>query len=510
MTTTSTASGNEGNSEEKKPKSSAGVKLGIVSLAMINVAAVLSLRNFPQMALEGWSMIFWYVLFALFFLIPVSLVAAELASTWPKEGGIYAWVREAYPKKGSFITIWCSWTNNIVYFPTVASFVMITLAYTILQPTLGNNAIYMLLIMLGAMWALTYFNFTGMKNSTKLSTMGTFLGALVPIGILIILAFVWLAGGHTSNLGEFSMGALLPNTGNLIQTFTLASSLVLIYAGMEMAGYHARDTANPSRDYPKAMFFAAAMICGISIIGTWAVGSIVPADFLNSENGMNGGVIKAFDIALNDLGIGWLLVPLGIMLSVGILAQLSTWMFGPAKGMAPAAYNGDLPPIFRKTNKNGAPVGVLLLQCAISSIFVIAYVVMVVVNVNGYWVLVAITSLINIIMYFFMFLAFVKLRKTQADVKRPFKLPGGNIGMWLIAGIAIGTLGFGFIFGLCPVDPDGYSVLEMIGYISGMLIGVIAIAILPPYLIEKKFKKDSWMPTKEELEAYEAGDTNDK
>jgi glutamate:GABA antiporter len=457
-------------------------------------------------------MIFWYVLFAICFLIPVSLVAAELASTWPKSGGIYAWVKEAYPDKGSFITIWCSWTNNIVYFPTVASFVMVTLAYTILQPAFGNNAVFMLVVMLASMWLLTYFNFTGMKNSNKLSTMGTFLGSLVPIGILIVLACVWLAGGHTSQLGELTTSALLPNvnSGALIQTFTLASSLVLIYAGMEMAGYHARDTRNPKKDYPKAMFFAAALICGISIIGTWAVGSIVPYEFLNSENGMNGGVIEAFSIALNDLGIGWLLVPLGIMLTVGILAQLSTWMIGPAKGLAPAAYTGDLPPIFRKTNKNGAPTGVLLLQCAISSIFVISYVVMVVVNVNGYWVLVAITSLINIIMYFFMFLAFVKLRKTQKDKPRPFKLPGGKIGMWIIAVVSIGTLAFGFIFGLCPEDPTGYTTLEIIGYIAGMLIGVIAIAILPPYIIEKKLKKDSWMPTKEELEEFEAGEVHDQ
>lgn len=508
----STVSKNDGSSDGSKATGSTGKKLGIISLAMINVAAVLSLRNFPSMALEGWSMIFWYILFALCFLIPVSLVAAELASTWPKAGGIYAWVKEAYPDKGSFITIWCSWTNNIVYFPTVASFVMVTLAYTILQPLWGNNAVFMVVIMLVAMWALTYFNFSGMKNSNKLSTMGTLLGALLPIGILIVIAAVWLSQGNTSQLGDLTVNAILPDvdSGRLIETFTLASSLVLIYAGMEMAGYHARDTENPRKDYPKAMFLAAVVICGISMLGTWAVGSIVPFDFLNSESGMNGGVVEAFSIALNDFGIGWLIVPLGIMLTVGILAQLSTWMIGPAKGMAPAAYSGDLPPVFRKVNKNGAPTGVLLIQCIISSVFVLLYVVMVVINVNGYWVLTAITSLINIIMYFFMFSAFIKLRRTQKDKPRPFKLPGGKVGMWVVGGIAIGTLAFGFIFGLCPENPSGYSMLEILVYIAGMLIGVIVTAILPPYIIDKWLKKDSWMPTKEELDEFMAGEVQDQ
>ena len=510
MTTTPTISQNDDPNKSKRKTKSKEVKLGVTALAMINVAAVLSLRNFPQMALDGWSMIFWYILFTLTFLIPVSLVAAELASTWPKAGGIYAWVKEAYPKQGSFITLWCAWTNNIVYFPTVASFIMVTLSYTILEPTFGTNAVFMTVVMLAAMWALTFFNFSGMKKSTKLSTMGTLLGTLVPIGILIAITFVWLLSGHTSNMGELTVSALLPNnTGNLLQTFTVASSLVLMFAGMEMAGYHARETENPRRDYPKAMFIAAAIICLVSIAGTWAVGSIVPADFLNSENGLNGGIIKAFSLVLNDFGIGWLLVPFGIMLTVGILAQLSTWMLGPAKSLAPAAYAGNLPPLFRKTNKNGAPIGVLVLQCAISSIFVLAYVIMTTSNINGYWVLVTITSLLNIIMYFFMFMAFVKLRKTQKDKPRPFKLPGGAIGMWIIAVVSIGTLGFGFVFGLLPVDTTGYSAIGIATYILGMLFGVIAIGILPPYIIKKKLKKASWLPTKEELEEFEAGEIHD-
>jgi len=31
----------------------------------------------------------------------------------------------------------------------------------------------------------------------------------------------------------------------------------------------------------------------------------------------------------------------------------------------------------------------------------------------------------------------------------------------------------------------------------------VCISVLPPFIIDKWFKKDSWMPTSEELEAYE-------
>src|SRR5665647_1504048 len=72
----------------KKP---VGIKiLGVFALAMINVAAVLSIRNFPSMAEFGWSSIGWYIIGTILFLIPISLAGAELATGWPEGGGVYA------------------------------------------------------------------------------------------------------------------------------------------------------------------------------------------------------------------------------------------------------------------------------------------------------------------------------------------------------------------------------------------------------------------------------------
>src|SRR5665647_1347872 len=72
-------------------KKLASVKiLGVFALAMINVAAVLSIRNFPSMAEFGWSSIGWYIIGTILFLIPISLAGAELATGWPEGGGVYA------------------------------------------------------------------------------------------------------------------------------------------------------------------------------------------------------------------------------------------------------------------------------------------------------------------------------------------------------------------------------------------------------------------------------------
>ncbi len=79
--------------------------LGIFTLAMINVALICNLRGLPIMSVYGLSIIFFLFVAVIAFLIPTALVSAELATTWPKKGGIYVWVKEAFGEKWGFIAI---------------------------------------------------------------------------------------------------------------------------------------------------------------------------------------------------------------------------------------------------------------------------------------------------------------------------------------------------------------------------------------------------------------------
>ena len=75
------------------------VKLGVFTLAIMNVTAVVSLRGLPAEAVYGMSSAFYYLFAAIVFLIPTSLVAAELAAMFQdKQGGVFRWVGEAYGK----------------------------------------------------------------------------------------------------------------------------------------------------------------------------------------------------------------------------------------------------------------------------------------------------------------------------------------------------------------------------------------------------------------------------
>ena len=78
----------------KKTTTSTGFKLSVMTLAIMNVTAVVSLRGLPAEAVYGLSSAFYYLFAAIVFLIPTAMVAAELAAMFStKQGGVFLWVR---------------------------------------------------------------------------------------------------------------------------------------------------------------------------------------------------------------------------------------------------------------------------------------------------------------------------------------------------------------------------------------------------------------------------------
>ena len=75
----------------KKTTTSTGFKLSVMTLAIMNVTAVVSLRGLPAEAVYGLSSAFYYLFAAIVFLIPTAMVAAELAAMFAdKQGGVFA------------------------------------------------------------------------------------------------------------------------------------------------------------------------------------------------------------------------------------------------------------------------------------------------------------------------------------------------------------------------------------------------------------------------------------
>lgn len=144
------------------------VKLGVFTLAIMNVTAVVSLRGLPAEAVYGMSSAFYYLFAAIVFLIPTSLVAAELAAMFQdKQGGVFRWVGEAYGKKLGFLAIWVQWIESTIWYPTVLTFGAVSIAFIgmndVHDMSLANNKYYTLVVVLIIYWLATFISLKGMS-----------------------------------------------------------------------------------------------------------------------------------------------------------------------------------------------------------------------------------------------------------------------------------------------------------------------------------------------------------
>ncbi len=462
-------------------KSSAGPKrtLTAFTLAMINVAAVVSLKNLPFMAEYGWAMIFYYCLAAVTMFIPTALVSAELATAWPRTGGVYIWVREAFGTSNGFLAVWLQWINNVPYFPSILAFLAGALAFTFF-PALEGNRHFALAVVLIVTWGLTFINFRGMRLSGLISSVGVVAGTLVPGVLLILLAAAWLATGKTNEL-PFAAGELIPPLGSLSQ-IVLAAGVLLSFAGMEMSAVHAREVKNPQRDYPRAILFSTLIILGISVIGSLSVAVAVPKEKL----GLVNGIFESFEIMFGGFGLEGLTRIVSFLIAIGVLATVSTWIIGPSKGLFATAADGELPPRFQKLNKHHVPSNVLILQATVVSVLAIV-VFEFMPSVDGaFWILTALTAQVYLLMYVIMFIAAIKLRYSRPDVVRPYRVPGGIVGMWIVAGTGALAGTSGIILGFIP--PQGMTV-DLVFYES-FLIGGLALIVLVPFVIHRMRRPD--------------------
>ena len=461
-------------------------KLSVATLAIMNVTAVVSLRGLPAEAEYGLSSAFYYLFAALVFLIPTAVVAAELAAMFAdKQGGVFRWVGEAFGKRMGFLAIWLQWVESTIWYPTVLTFGAVSLAFIGMNDahdmSLASNRLYTLVVVLAIYWLATFISLKGMSWVGKVSKIGGLVGTIIPAGLLVVLAIVYLVSGGHSQL-DFK-GDFFPDFSNF-NNLVLASSIFLFYAGMEMGGIHVKDVDNPSVNYPKAVFIGSFITVLIFVLGTFSLGIIIPKNEINLTQSLLVGFDRYFDF----IRASWLSPIIAIALAFGVLAGVLTWVAGPSKGIFAVGRAGYLPPFFQKTNSIGVQKNILFIQGGIVTLLGLLFVVMPSVQ-SFYQILSQLTVLLYLIMYLLMFAAAIYLRYNMKKAERPFRIGSkGNGLMWLIAGV--GFLGSLLAFVLSFIPPGQIAVGSNAMWYSVLVIGCIVVVAAP--LIIYAMRKPSW------------------
>lgn len=461
-------------------------KIGVFTLVIMNIVAVVSLRGLPAEAEYGVSSAFYYIFAAIVFLIPVSLVAAELAAMFPyQQGGMFRWVGEAYGDKVGFLGIWLQWIESTIWYPTVLTFGAVSLAFIgmdhIYDAHLAANKYYTIIVVLAIYWIATFISLKGMGWVGKVSKIGGIVGTIIPVGLLVVCAVVYLATGGKSQMDWH--GSFIPDFSNF-NNIVLAVSIFLFYAGMEMSGIHVREIKNPTVNYPKAVIIGAIATVAIFILGTYSLGVIIPAKDINLVQSL----LVGFDNYFSVLHVKWLAPVIAIALAFGVLAGVLTWVAGPSKGVFAVGQAGYLPKFFQKTNKSGVQKNILYVQGIVVTF--LAFIMVLMPSVQSFYqILSQLTCILYLIAYMLMFASSIKLRYSMKNAPRPYRLgKHGNGVMWLIGGVGFVGSALAFVFSFFP--PAQISMGSTSVWFTVLILGTICFVVLPFIIL--RFRKPSW------------------
>lgn len=463
-------------------------KISIFTFAIMNIVAVVSLRGLPAEAVYGLSSIFFYVFAAVFFLIPVSLVAAELATGWPEKGGLFRWVGEAFGPKLAFMAMFLLFVQVCVWFPTALTFGAVSLAFIgpdqSMDTALSENKFFVLAIVLVIYWLATFVASRGVSAFSFLSKWGGMIGTIIPAAILIVLGFAFFFSGEKIQIA-LSWKDLLPDFTNF-NNIVLAASIFLFYAGMEMNAIHVKDLNNPTRSYPIAIAIAAIGTVVIFVLGTLAIAFVIPQTDINLTQSL---LVAYFDM-FRWAGLSFLAPIMAVCLAIGVMAGVVTWVAGPSTGLLEVAKAGYLPRFWQYTNKNGMATHILLVQGIIVTFLAITFVILPSVEA-AYQILSQLAAVIYLILYMLMFSAAIYLRFSQPNRPRPYRVPGGKVGLYFFASLGFLSSAIAFSFSFIP--PSQIAVGSPSTYISilvGLCLFFIAIPIVIYYVRQPHWKDE--------------------
>jgi amino acid transporter len=448
------------------------------ALVMLITGAVDSIRNLPATSLFGSSLIFFFAFSAIVFLIPSALVSAELASGSSENSGIFYWVKEVFGEKMAFLAIWLQWITNLVWFPTILSFIAGLIAYLI-KPELAQNKTFLVSIILIIFWSLTLINLKGINVSAKFTSFCAIFGMVVPMMLIIGLAILWLGLGHTSEI-HFTPSNIFPTLANT-NTWISLTAIMTAFAGIELAAVHIKDIRDPQKTFPRALHISVWIILLTMLFGSLAIAVVLPAKQISLVN----GVMQAFTAFFQAYHIDWFIPIITFMILVGSLGGIISWVISPAKGLLQAAQLGYLPTVLQQVNKHGVAANLLMTQAVIVSIVCVAFLLMPSVS-GSYWLLTALSTQLYMLMYVLMFITGLYTRYKFPNKARSFVIPGGKLGIWFVSLLGFFGCAITLIVGFFP--PDGIDVGSVSHYewvfSGGMLVMILPIIFF--YLYKNK------------------------
>ncbi|MGP3590876.1 glutamate:gamma-aminobutyrate antiporter [Vagococcus sp. WN89Y] len=450
-------------------------QLSMIGFFAMTASMVMAVYEYPTFATSGFSLIFFLLLGGILWFIPVGLCAAEMATVegW-EEGGTFAWVSNTLGERWGFAAISFGYLQIAIGFIPMLYFVLGALSYILDWPALNNDPETKTIAALIILWVLAFTQFGGTKYTAQIAKIGFFGGILLPAAILVVLAIAYLVSGAPLAI-KMDAATFFPDFTK-IGTLVVFVAFILSYMGVEASATHVNEMRNPGRDYPMAMLLLMVAAICLSSIGGLSVAAVIPHDQIN----LSAGVVQTFNVLVTHYGadLEWIARIIAVLLVMGVLAEIASWIVGPSRGMYVTAQKGILPAAFAKVNKNGVPVTLVVSQLLITSIALV-----VLTNSGGgsnmsFLIALTLTVVIYLCSYFLLFLGYIHLIVKQPELKRAFHIPGGK-------GFKITVAVVGFLLSLLAFVVSFYPPSSVGGehaqetYVSLLTVSFLIVLAIP-------------------------------
>ncbi|MFR1051872.1 MAG: APC family permease [Oscillospiraceae bacterium] len=448
---------------DKKKFRLTDVILSVICVVFVAEAAA------PVAAL-GNSQYFWWIFMMIAFLVPYGLIASELGTTYQGDGGLYDWINKAFPgTKWGARASWYYWVNFPLWMASLA--VMCPGLITLITGwEMGPFASVM--IELAFVWLVTLVACYPVCDNIMILNIAAVIKVFLALLVGVMGVWYVIRNGFVNNMAPRTF---LPSFD--LRSLSFISVIIFNFLGFEIVCTYSENMSDPKKQIPQAIVAGGIVIAAIYLFSGFGIGAAIPTAEISSDSGL----IDAVALISGQTG-GLLIGGVALLFLVTLFGNMISWSMGVNSTAAYAADNGDMPRVFtRRWSKNDMPVGSAVMSGIVASLVCLLGVFMDLFFPDSslFWSFFALNLVMFLLSYLPVFPAFLRLRKIDPDTPRPFRVPGGDGWLAVLAWVPMVLIVISILFTGVPLTAEEVSEKApiLIGSLIFLALGEILIAL---------------------------------